>query len=141
MQRIIGILIVTLAFFLAGCPKEVIDGNSTLYGVWIRSSTSPGPTPPPSPDFPDTLLFSNKNGKNILEFNYPSPSPIPRHISTEYVFRDGVFYFRDYSVTGGEMLHVKSFTWKNKPEEFEIVNHELFVFMSSLQYWSYRKIP
>lgn len=72
----------TLAFFLAGGPREVLEGNSTLYGVWVRSSTSPCSPPPPSPDFLDTLWLSKKNGKNILEFNYPSSNPIFKHVST-----------------------------------------------------------
>lgn len=136
MKKSSLIFLIAFAIMISACPKEVIDGNSTMYGTWVRSNSQV----PPSSVFPDTLWFSKKNGKNVLEFNYPSPSPIPSHIETEFIFRDGAFHFEDYSTTNQEMRHVRSFKWINKPDEFEIINHELFVFMSSEQQWTYKKV-
>jgi hypothetical protein len=123
------IILASISFCL-GCKKDKSSADEiALYGTWVKGT-----------NYGDTLWFMNKNGKNILRmadiFNIASPV----YGEKEYRFRKGVLEIKQYSPTSDEYFPLTSFNWTNRGREFTITNSQLYIFLSSIITYTYRKI-
>ena len=131
MKSAVTVLIVLASFFLiAGCKKDKASGDEAeLYGTWTKGT-----------NYGDTLWFMNKNGRNILRMAETFNIAMPVYAEKEYRFRNGRLEIKLYSPTSQEYFPMSSFTWTDRRREFTITNSQLYVFLSSIITYTYRKI-
>ena len=124
-----GFIALVSIFLFPGCKKNKTFGEeAVLHGTWVKGS-----------NFGDTLWFMNKNGKNILRISTFNPS-MPNYEEKEYRFRNGGLEIKSFAPASQEYFPINSFSWTDRGREFKIVNSQLFIFMSSIITYTYRKI-
>jgi len=138
MSKAIFLLLVVIAFHLIACTKKatVAKQEEPLRGVWVREDSPPGREPA------DTLTFSIKGGKNILSFySAGSPGPDwPEQAETEYQFKNGKLFYRNYFGTDNDFFEVESFQWITPEKSFSVKLYQILRFMSADYKVTYRKI-
>jgi len=118
-----------LACLSINCTKGLNGDESDLYGTWIKGS-----------NLGDTLWFMKKNGKNILRMPESFNPSMPMYGEREYQFKNGVLNIRSFAPSGPEYFPITSFAWVDRGKEFTIQNSQLFMFMSSIITYRYKKI-
>ena len=105
-------------------------GNeSDLYGTWVKGS-----------NFGDTVWFMKKNGQNIMRVSETFNPLIPNYSEKEYQFSGGMLNIKSFAPSSQEYFPIDSFKWTDPGKEFTIQNSQLFIFMSSIITYRYRKI-
>ena len=126
---LVSFIVLVSIFLFQSCKKDKTSGEeSVLYGTWVKGS-----------NFADTLWFMNKNGKNILRISTFNSS-MPNYEEKEYRFRNGGLEIKSFAPASQEYFPINSFSWTDRGREFKIVNSQLFIFMSSIITYTYRKI-
>ena len=130
MRSIIAaILVLVLASLFFACKKNIAGDESDLYGAWVKSS-----------NFGDTLWFMKKNGQNIMRVSETFNPLIPNYSEKEYQFSGGMLNIKSFAPSSQEYFPIDSFKWTDPGKEFTIQNSQLFIFMSSIITYKYRKI-
>ena len=130
MRSIIAaILILFLAFLFFDCKKNISGEESDLYGTWVKGS-----------NFGDTLGFMKKNGQNIMRVSETFNPLIPNYSEKEYRLSEGMLNIKSFAPSSQEYFPIDSFKWTDPGKEFTIQNSQLFIFMSSIITYKYRKI-
>ena len=130
MRSIIAaILILFLASLFFACKKDTSGEESNLYGTWVKGS-----------NFGDTLWFMKKNGQNIMRVSETFNPLIPNYSEKEYQFSGGMLNIKSFAPSSQEYFPIDSFKWTDPGKEFTIQNSQLFIFMSSIITYRYRKI-
>ena len=125
---IIGFIVLALAF-LQGCKKDQTFDEPDLYGTWIKGS-----------NYGDTLWFMKKNGQHIMRIPESFNALMPMYSEKEYRFNNGELSIKSYAPASQEYFPITSFTWTDPRKEFSIQNSQLFMFMSSMITYRYRKL-
>ena len=123
-----GSILITLVLFSFACKKASGD-ESDLYGTWTKG-TNTG----------DTLWFMKKNGKDIVRQPESFNPLMPTYSEKEYYFKDGKLSIKSFAPTSQQYYPIDSFSWTQAGKEFTIQNSELFIFMSSIVTYKYRKL-
>ena len=123
-----GFIVLTLAF-LQGCKKDQTIDEPDLYGTWIKGS-----------NHGDTLWFMKKNGQHIIRIPESFNPLIPIYSEKEYRLTNGELNIKSYAPTSQEYFPISRFNWIDPRKEFSIQNSQLFMFMSSIITYRYRKI-
>ena len=123
-----GSVIITLVLFSFACKKSSGD-EADLYGTWVKGSNAG-----------DTLWFMKKNGKDILRQPESFNPLTPTYSEKEYYYKDGKLSIKSFAPTSQEYYPIDSFSWTQAGKEFTIQNSELFIFMSSIVTYKYRKL-
>ena len=123
-----GSIIISLVLFSFAC-KVVSGDESDLYGTWIKGSNTG-----------DTLWFMKKNGKDIMRQPESFNPLVPTYSDREYYFKNGKLSIKSFAPASQEYFPIESFTWTQAGKEFTIQNSELFIFMSSIVTYKYRKL-
>jgi hypothetical protein len=124
-----GSIIITIILFSFACKKENSGDESDLYGTWVKGNI-----------MGDTLWFMKKNDKYIMRLPESFNPLMPLYSEKEYRFKDGKLSIKSFASTSQEYFPVNSFTWTQAGEEFTIQNIELFLLMSSIMTYKYRKL-
>jgi hypothetical protein len=122
----IVLVLVSLSF---ACKKDIRGDESDLYGVWVKGS-----------NFGDTLWFMKKNGQSTIRVPESFNPLMPVYSEKEYRFRNGVLEIKLFASSSQEYFPISSFTWIDPGKEFTLQNSQLFMFMSSMVTYKYRKI-
>jgi hypothetical protein len=122
-------LVIILASWFFGCKKDVAGKESDLYGTWVKGS-----------NFGDTLWFMKKNGQNIVRMSESFNPLIPNYSEKEYRLKEEVLNIKSFAPSSQEYFQIESFKWTDPGKEFTIQNSQLFIFMSSIITYKYRKI-
>jgi len=130
MRSIIAaILVLVLASLFFACKKDISGEESDLYGTWVKGS-----------NFGDTLWFMKKNGQNLMRVSETFNPLIPNYSEKEYQFSGGMLNIKSFAPSSQEYFPIDSFKWTDPGKEFTIQNSQLFIFMSSIITYKYRKI-
>jgi len=130
MRSIIAaILVLVLASLFFTCKKDIAGDESDLYGAWVKGS-----------NFGDTLWFMKKNGQNIMRVSETFNPLIPNYSEKEYRLSEGMLNIKSFAPSSQEYFPIDSFKWTDPGKEFTIQNSQLFIFMSSIITYKYRKI-
>ena len=124
----VSIMLVLVSFSFA-CKKDIGGKESDLYGTWVKGS-----------NFGDTLWFMKKNGQNIMRVPDSFNPIIPAYSEKEYRLNGEVLSIKSFAPTTQEYFEIESFKWTDPGKEFTITNSQLFIFMSSIVTYKYRKI-
>ena len=122
-----AILIVMLLSF--GCKKDKTTGEPELYGTWVRGS-----------NFGDTLWFMKKNGQHVIRIPESFNPLLPVYSEKEYRLQNGELSIQSFAPVSQEYYPITSFNWTDPGKEFTIQNSHLFLFMSSMVTFRYKKI-
>ena len=122
----IVLVLVSLSF---ACKKDNEGDESDLYGTWVKGS-----------NFGDTLWFMKKNGRYIIRVPESFNPLMPIYAEKEYRLSDGVLSIKSFAPVSQEYFPITSFNWTDPRKEFTIQNSQLFLFMSSIITYKYRKI-
>lgn len=125
---VLGFIVLALAF-LQSCNKDQTVDEPDLYGTWIKGS-----------GHGDTLWFMKKNGKHIIRIPGSFNPLMPVYSEKEYRLNNGELSIKSYAPASQEYFPITSFTWTDPRKEFSIQNSQLFLFMSSIITYRYRKI-
>lgn len=129
MRSTFLVLIVFILAFSFGCKKDQAGDESDLYGAWVKG-TNHG----------DTLWFMKKNGQHIMRIPGSFNPLMPIYSEKEYGFRKGVLTIKSYAPVSQEYFPITSFTWTDPGKEFTVLNLQLYLFMSSMVTFKYKKI-
>lgn len=130
MRSLLFIPVISFLACLAfNCKKGLNGDESDLYGTWIKGSS-----------LGDTLWFMKKNGKNIVRMPESFNPAMPIYAEKEYQFKNGVLNIRSFAPSSPEYFPITSFVWVDTGKEFTIQNSQLFMFMSSIVTYRYKKI-
>ena len=129
MRSIIAASLVLLASLFFTCKKDIAGDESDLYGTWVKGS-----------NFGDTLWFMKKNGQKIIRMPESFNPLLPTYSEKEYQFSDGMLHIQSFAPSSPEYFPIDSFKWTDPGKEFTIQNSQLFIFMSSIITYKYRKI-
>ena len=130
MRSIIAaILVLVLASLFFTCKKDIAGDESDLYGAWVKGS-----------NFGDTISFMKKNGQNIIRVPESFNPLLPTYSEKEYRLNGEVLSIKSFAPTTQEYFEIESFKWTDPGKEFTITNSQLFIFMSSIVTYKYRKI-
>ena len=130
MRSLVFVSVISfLACLSINCTKGLNGDESDLYGTWAKGS-----------GLGDTLWFMKKNGKNVIRIPESFNPSMPIYAEKEYQFKNGVLNIKSFAPSSQEYFPITSFVWINKGKEFAIQNSELFVFMSSIINYRYKKI-
>jgi len=124
-----GSVIIILVVFSFACKKDISGNESDLYGAWVKGS-----------NLGDTLWFMKKDGKYIMRQPESFNPLMPAYSEKEYRFKDGKLNIKSFAPTSQEYFPVDSFNWIQAGKEFNIQNSQLFIFMSSIVTYKYRKL-
>ena len=125
----IGIIVLIVAFLSFGCKKDRTIDEPDLYGTWVKGSNQG-----------DTLWFMKKNGQHIIRISQSFNPLMPLYSEKEYRLKNGELSIRSFAPTSQEYFPITSFTWTDQGKEFTILNTNLFIFMSSMVTYKYKKI-
>ena len=130
MRSIIAasLVLILTSLFLA-CKKDIAGDESDLYGTWVKGS-----------NFGDTLWFMKKNGQKIIRMPESFNPLLPTYSEKEYQFSGGMLNIKSFAPSSQEYFPIDSFKWTDPGKEFTIQNSQLFIFMSSIITYKYRKI-
>ena len=110
--------------------KKNYDTNeSVLHGTWVKGS-----------NVGDTLWFMKKNGQHIMRVPDSFNPMMPAYSEKEYRLNGEVLSIKSFAPTSQEYFQIESFKWTDPGKEFTITNSQLFIFMSSIVTYKYRKI-
>ena len=123
-----GCVVLTLVLLL-GCKKDQTIDETDLYGAWAKGS-----------NHGDTLWFMKKNGQHIIRIPESFNPLMPVYSEKEYRFSSGVLSIKSFAPSSQEYFPITSFAWIDRNKEFSIQNSQLFIFMSSIITYRYRKI-
>jgi hypothetical protein len=124
------IVLISLALFFAGCRKNNSEGESILYGTWVKGS-----------NFGDTLWFMRKNNQDILRQAESFNAGLVVYSEKEYRFRNGKLEIKLFYPPSQDYYPIDSFTWIQAGSEFKIQGIQLYIFMSSaMTYFNFRKL-
>ena len=129
MRSIIAASLVLLASLFFTCKKDIAGDESDLYGTWVKGS-----------NFGDTLWFMKKNGQKIIRMPESFNPLLPTYSEKEYQFSGGMLNIKSLAPSSQEYFPIDSFKWTDPGKEFTIQNSQLFIFMSSIITYKYRKI-
>jgi hypothetical protein len=124
-----GFIISILGFLSFACKKNGGSDEAALYGTWVKG-----------PDTGDTLWFMQKSGKFIVRVPESFNPSMPKYSEKEYRFKDGVLNIKLFMPASDEYFPMTSFTWTDPGKEFTIQNSQLFIFLSSMITYKYKKI-
>ena len=122
-------IVIVLACLFFACKKDMAGNESDLYGTWVKGS-----------NFGDTVWFMKKNGQNIMRVSETFNPLIPNYSEKEYRFSGGMLNIKSFAPSSQEYFPINSFKWTDTGKEFTIQNSQLFIFMSSIVTYKYRKI-
>jgi hypothetical protein len=125
----IGIIVLIVVLLSFGCKKDKTIDEPDLYGTWVKGS-----------NHGDTLWFMKKNGQNIIRIPESFNPLMPLYSEKEYRFKNGELSIRSFAPASQEYFPITSFTWTDQGKEFTILNINLFIFMSSMVTYKYKKI-
>ena len=129
MRSIVFGFIITILAFSFGCKKEQTTEEAKLYGTWVKGSS-----------LGDTLWFMKKNGQNIMRIAESFNPLMPKYAEKEYQFKNGVLNIKSFAPASQEYFPMTSFKWTDPGKEFTIQNSQLFIFLSSIITYTYKKI-
>ena len=121
------VLIVVLLSFR--CKKDKTIDEPDLYGTWVKGS-----------NHGDTLWFMKKNGQHIVRIPESFNPLVPVYAEKEYRFQNGELSIKSFGPASQEYYPITSFRWTDQGKEFTIQNSQLFIFMSSIIPYKYKKI-
>jgi len=124
----VSIILVLVSFSFA-CKKDIRGKESDLYGTWVKGS-----------NVGDTLWFMKKNDRNIMRVAESFNPLLPSYSEKEYRLNGEVLSIKSFAPTSQEYFQIESFKWTDPGKEFTITNSQLFIFMSSIVTYKYRKI-
>jgi hypothetical protein len=105
----------------SSCKKDKKSSTEgELYGTWVNRN-SPG----------DTLIFMNKNQKNIVSINLSFNPTLPVRRELEYTYQDGRLDINTSMASSAPLQQISTFTWLEKGKVFEVNGFQLYLFMSS----------
>jgi hypothetical protein len=116
---IIPAFLVLSTLFLCSCTKDKEEIDE-LRGTWVNQNTPR-----------DTLVFSRKNGKYLLNYNNSFNPSLPVRTELEYSLKDSVLTLIPPVTSSAPVYNIKSFKWIKRGEEFKILGIELYMFMAS----------
>ena len=122
-------IIIAIIVFSFACKKSISGEESDLCGTWVKGNNTG-----------DTLWFMKRNDQYIMRQPESFNSLMPLYSEKEYRFKDGKLRIKSFAPTSQEYFPIDSFNWIQAGEEFTIQNSELFIFMSSIATYKYRKI-
>jgi hypothetical protein len=126
---VIGLIAIILGSLAFGCKKDNKGDDSDLYGVWAKGS-----------NIGDTIWFMKKNGQSIMRLSESTNPSMPAYAEKEFRLRNGVLFIKSFAPFSQEYDPITSFTWTDPRKEFTILNTELYLLMSSMITYKYRKI-
>jgi len=124
-----GIIVLFVVLLSFSCKKDKTIDEPDLYGTWVRGS-----------NFGDTLWFMKKNGQHIIRIPGSFNPLMPVYSEKEYRLQNGELSIKSFAPTSQEYFPITSFRWTDQGKEFTILNSHLFLFMSSIVTFKYRKI-
>jgi hypothetical protein len=110
------------------CKKDSEGNESDLYGTWVKGS-----------NFGDTLWFMKKNGQDIVRIPASFNPLLPAYSEKEYQLNGEVLNIKQFAPSSQEYFQISSFKWTDPGKEFTITNSELFILLSSIVTYKYRK--
>ena len=121
--------LVLIAVLVTGCSKKSTTATTTndLKGFWVLEGDTTGL------GSADTLFFSEKNGKRLLNF-YTGPGlggNLPRWVETEYKFENGKLSYIDYLGSSNKFRDVESFQWLEPGKKFSVKRYQILGFISA----------
>jgi len=126
---IVVFIVLVLASLFFGCKKDIKGNESDLYGTWVKGTNSG-----------DTLWFMKKNGQNILRVPDSFNPILPAYSEKEYRLNGEGLSIKSFAPTSQEYFRIESFKWTDPGKEFTITNSQLFIFLSSIVTYKYRKV-
>jgi hypothetical protein len=123
MSRLLFALIAfTVVTLTASCDKDSDNKNeeAILYGTWVKG-----------PNSGDTLVFSRKNGRNVLKMNMSFNPLMYAPTEREYRLINGKLEIKMGAGIGDPYWTIESFEWKIPGQQFEMLGFQLYMFMSS----------
>lgn len=124
-----GFIILVLASLFFACKKDVTGDESDLYGTWVKGS-----------NFGDTLWFMKKNGQSIIRMPESFNPLLPVYSEKEYRLNGEVLSIKLFASTSQEYFPINSFKWTDPGKEFTILNNQLYIILSSMITYKYKKI-
>ena len=128
-STIAGFIVLVFTSLSFCCKKDIAGNESDLYGTWVKGSNAG-----------DTLWFMKKNGQNIMRVPDSFNGIMPAYSEKEYRLNGEVLDIKSFAPTSQEYFKIESFKWTDPGKEFNITNSQLFIFMSSIVTYKYRKI-
>ena len=128
-STIAGSIVLVLISLSFGCKKDIAGNESDLYGTWVKGSNAG-----------DTLWFMKKNGQSIMRVPDSFNGIMPAYSEKEYRLNGEALSIKSFAPTSQEYFKIESFKWTDPGKEFNITNSQLFIFMSSIVTYKYRKI-
>ena len=130
MRPLLFILVATVLITLAfSCKKKITGAESDLYGTWVKGSHTG-----------DILWFMKKNGQHIIRMPQSTNPQMPLYSEKEYRLNNEALSIKLFAPTSQEYFPISSFTWTDPGKEFTLQNSQLFMFMSSIVTYKYKKI-
>ena len=126
---VIGSVIILFTVVFFACKKNGLRNESDLYGTWVKGSNTG-----------DTLWFMKKNGKSIIRVPDSFNPQMAIYSEKEFRLLNGVLSIKTYAPFSDEFDPISTFSWIDPGKEFSIQNTELFLFMSSIITYKYKKI-
>ncbi len=126
---VIGLMVILFTVLSFACKKDGIGNESDLYGTWVKGS-----------NMGDTLWFMKKNGKSIIRVPDSFNPQMAIYSEKEYRLLNGFLSIKTYAPFSDDFDPVSTFRWIDRGKEFSIQNTELFLFMSSIITYKYKKI-
>jgi len=115
-------LLLPAAILITGCSSSGVTGETTFYGTWTKGVYAG-----------DTIIFSRKNGKNIMRYNGSFNASLPVYIETEFAVRNEGLYIAPFALppTGGTALNpVEGFTWITPGRKFSMQANQMWPILS-----------
>jgi hypothetical protein len=110
-------LVLPLAILQFCCTKKDNTGAGQFYGRWKTS-------------YGDTVVFSKKNGKNILKYDRTMNPAMPMTTDHEYTYQADKLGLRD-GFAGNDFHFFQTFAWVQPGHSFQVQGVEWFLFLSS----------
>ena len=120
---VLGLVVVAFS-----CKKD-FGNDSDLYGTWVKGANTG-----------DTVWFMKKNGKSIIRLPESFNPSMPAYAEKEFQLRNEVLFIKSFAPFSDEYDQISSFSWTDPGKEFTILSTELYLVMSSMVTYKYRKI-
>jgi hypothetical protein len=127
------LLAVPAAALFTACSRSNTTSEATFYGTWTKGNLAG-----------DTIIFSNRGGKNIMRYNASFNSSLPKYTETDYSVRNERLYIGDlpFSPLGGTMYtEIQGFTWLNTGWEFRMRANQMWPFLAMAEaYFTFKRV-